>query len=405
MIRIILLVLFSITLNMGQAQNIIVNTFRNEPFDVSAIELRMEDSFGRDCALIKVKTGLQNLDFMSDSGIVRIEKKLGEFWIWISPESNDLLLFHAEYPGLQYSFPLELESNNVYVISITAYQPIAEKIIFREVDTIQPYLWFSTSPEGADIYLNDMLIAETPAKIFQADSVFSFRLEKRKYHSITRTDTMKTTFQGYNYDLVFNPRAKRVFVTGFWGKESVHFPDTFWGIMGGRLGKTGWYASARFCRPLLEAQLSVNMEENTSTIFIDSEGYFFDFANRGDVVSDVYFVPGYEKKRIVLTAGLTQQLLKPVFINLGLGCFFYSEYHRIGKFAYGTLSSPDPEFIEVVTALVEDYSVNGMVLDAGLTFRIAQNFLLTFDLNWHWATMPDDYYFGGITYLGAGYNF
>jgi len=105
------------------AQEIKVTDFRVEPRDISARENAVKDANGDACALIKTRTGLQNLKFSSDLGILKIENHEGEYWLWVSPNTKQINIEADGIGKLEYKLPAYAEQYNVYVIFLTAILP------------------------------------------------------------------------------------------------------------------------------------------------------------------------------------------------------------------------------------------------------------------------------------------
>ena len=107
LIGIILLSWFS----LAEAQQISVKTFRKLENDLSARTENRLDQNGDVCALIKVVVPEQGFYFDGDgNGIVTVERKIGEYWVFIPYGSRYLTVKHDKLGVLRaYAYPERIE--------------------------------------------------------------------------------------------------------------------------------------------------------------------------------------------------------------------------------------------------------------------------------------------------------
>ncbi len=68
------------------SQDLRVGEFKRLPNDISAREHRVNDVNLEACAIIKVRTGLNNVKFFSNLSVEKVERRSGEYWVWVSSQ-------------------------------------------------------------------------------------------------------------------------------------------------------------------------------------------------------------------------------------------------------------------------------------------------------------------------------
>lgn len=376
-ISILVCILFFYTFAISQ--EIRISDFRVSPYDVSAIENQVLDINDEPCGLIKVRTGLEDITFSSNRSIEKVEMQDGEYWVWI-PESTTHFNISAEaFPLLQYQFPEKIRSNVVYIINLTTI--LAEKKVYW--DTVPSYASISTVPAGARVYLDSVFQGVTPLQVIPGDSIFELKLEKRKYLSIETVDTLRETDNYYYYKLEFDHKFKRFYFLPFIGFTIAdNFPDMAStispGINFGRIGKTGFYLSARITPKIFKPELELT---NLSQTFVSSpvlvipltdiQGVYYSM-NEAEEVQD-------RKSTFCISAGLTQQILNPLFLTVGAGYCQESVYREIYKQEYQNpdFGSNPPVFVDnLAYAYIPEYSYRGISIELGAIIRIRKMYLL-----------------------------
>ena len=83
------LFLFLFIAQHALADSLDVSGYKQIPNDISATRYPKFDANDKLCALIKVISDIDQLGFERNMGIVgNIEKKTGEYWIYVSPEER-----------------------------------------------------------------------------------------------------------------------------------------------------------------------------------------------------------------------------------------------------------------------------------------------------------------------------
>src|SRR6056297_3280686 len=90
------------------ADEFVVKSFKADPADVSARVHSKKDVNGDYCAIIKVRTGLKNLNFHSNQ-LSGLEQKTGEYWLYVSPGIRYL---EIRKDGFANEMPVEVGSQN-----------------------------------------------------------------------------------------------------------------------------------------------------------------------------------------------------------------------------------------------------------------------------------------------------
>ena len=86
------------------AQTVAVKKFELTPFDLSAVSHETKDAAGNSCALLKVTILSRNIGFESNN-LVRSENKGdNEYWVWLSPGAESVLVQTADDQPLHVVF-------------------------------------------------------------------------------------------------------------------------------------------------------------------------------------------------------------------------------------------------------------------------------------------------------------
>jgi len=386
------------------SQQIKILDFSSPETDISAREFPVLDVNNEACAIIKVRTGLVDVEFESNRGIDSIQQKKGEYWIWTSPGTSILKIIIPDFPLFEYELPETTSSYDVYVITVVAILPT--RIEYR--DREESYISFDTKPEGAQVFLNDMYQGVTPIKINIPAGPYSYRLEKERYVTITRTDSLYSKSKGHNYTMEYDFRKRSFFVSPVlgiaspkggrpFGPEDSRFNYSF-GITLGQIGKTSWYFSAMTYYKAVEPDFVYYPGSHIYYPFVDISGsYYFSDMAYDDLIN-----------HISLSAGVTRQLTNSLFIYAGVGYYQRKCYAMAEKRNYGVDYSLEEEglplYDEAWIYMLKD-SFIGANLEAGLMFRIAKHYMGHFGISNH-LWIESGVYPGSFDYvIGLGYNF
>ncbi|MBI5218647.1 MAG: SUMF1/EgtB/PvdO family nonheme iron enzyme [Bacteroidia bacterium] len=165
------------------AQNISVKSFRVLANDLDARStFPKKDQNGDVCAIIKVVTTETGFECDGDQlGIVEMVKKTSEFWLYVPYGAKRLTIRHSKLGQLRdYNYPERIEKATVYEMVLTTGKV---KTIVEEEEIKTTWLTFKSVPEGADIYINDVLKGVTPLPVKLTPGKYTYRLEKAMYHN------------------------------------------------------------------------------------------------------------------------------------------------------------------------------------------------------------------------------
>lgn len=127
---------------------------------------------GKLCALIRVETGLKDLDVRADAlGIVQKEEHNGEVWLYVPYGAKSLSFSHEGYFSLLYQYSMPIEEGVVYKLQLKAYDnPPAQGT------TTQTQMFVLThNPLEATVIIDDM---EVPTE----NGVFAAMMSKGEHN-------------------------------------------------------------------------------------------------------------------------------------------------------------------------------------------------------------------------------
>ena len=164
-------------------QNISVKSFEVLPGDMDArVNYPVKDQNGEKCALIKVVTDQEGFVWEGGMlGITKVEKKTGEYWVYVPYGSKKITIKHDKLGVLRdYIFPEAIKKATVYEMVLTT----------AEVETVvtpkrirSAYVIIKSAPDSADVYIDDQYQGQTPFRRKLETGTHTFRLEKNLYHT------------------------------------------------------------------------------------------------------------------------------------------------------------------------------------------------------------------------------
>ncbi|MCX6335252.1 MAG: PEGA domain-containing protein [Bacteroidia bacterium] len=390
------------------SQDLKVGEFKSLPLDVSARENPVLDVNGIPCALIKVRTGLNNVSFFSNLALEKTEHRTGEYWVWVSPGTTQLRIAVQDFPLLDYKLPELTEERNVYEILLIATFP--EKIIYRDTFDIQSLVSFITEPQGANVYINNLFYGITPLKVNIADIVFSYKIEKERFLPVSGNDTIKNKLASINLKLEPNFRVKRYFIAFDYGintyinKDETVLNDGgishLFGFSIGRAGKTGYYLSAAFCFKNIKPDFEYIRSSNTQIPYKNTAGYYYSTSGITLLSNKDHF------NLFRIDGGITQQISKRAFLFLGTGYSQLKFFKVFIKEPYdiltGTAEPLTPQSSGTAYGLVLDESFKGFNIDMGLHHRFGSSILisLNYTINFSYTKFANSDKYGGLRIHG-----
>ena len=166
---------------MISAQNIAVKSFKTLTNDLDArVNFPKKDQNGDLCAIIKVVTSENGFSWDGgQSGIWAAEKKTGEYWLYIPQGSKRLTIKHEQLGTLSdYLYPESIVKATVYELVLST----GKVVTVSDEGIRSTSLTVSSKPEGADLYINDLLVGKTPIQIKELPGKYTYRIEKVMYN-------------------------------------------------------------------------------------------------------------------------------------------------------------------------------------------------------------------------------
>lgn len=122
MLRIKLVLSFFILcpfITMAQSSDFVIENFRENTTDLSAISFNVKDLNGREAALIRFAVRDTLFDFDPNLGYLKLERKKGEVWLYV-PQSTKRITISHPYLGIirDYEIPIAVESKATYIADI-----------------------------------------------------------------------------------------------------------------------------------------------------------------------------------------------------------------------------------------------------------------------------------------------
>ncbi len=186
-----------------------VERFTLLPNDMEARSLSpIRDANGDLTALIKVVTNEQGFDFDGGSlGIVKVMPQPGEIWVYVPDRARSITIRHGKFGVLRnYAYPVPVKSGNVYEMKLS-HGTVEVIIKPREIPT--EWLVISSTPAGADVYLNEQAVGKTPYSAELPEGRYTWRVERNLYQTEAGVAELSTG-QRVALDLSLKPNFGRL---------------------------------------------------------------------------------------------------------------------------------------------------------------------------------------------------
>lgn len=194
-----LLVLFLFAAQIALADSLDVTGFKQIPNDLSATRYPRYDANDKTCALVKVNTDLENLGFESNMKIAgEIEKKAGEYWIYVSPGERRLSIWGPNLIRYNFDFPDPPQSRKVYQLVVT------RKGAGGVTGASTGFVVLKSQPPGAKVWIDEEYMGLTPFQREMAVGFYNFKLEKEMFYSKQGSFTIKIN-ETEKQELVLDP--------------------------------------------------------------------------------------------------------------------------------------------------------------------------------------------------------
>jgi uncharacterized protein (TIGR02145 family) len=174
---------FLISFLFSFAQNISVKSFQSLPNDQTArVYNPVKDQNGEKAALIKVVTNQTGFVWEGGAlGITKVEKKTGEYWVYIPRGSKKITIKHDQLGVLRdYRYPEAIKEATTYEMVLTTANV---KTVVEEREIPSQWLVIHSEPEGANVFIDDKLAGTTPFQRKYKEGEYTYRIEKPRYHN------------------------------------------------------------------------------------------------------------------------------------------------------------------------------------------------------------------------------
>jgi len=180
------LLFFLILSSILYSDEFVVKSFQYDQSDLSARVNDKRDVNGDLCAIIKVRTGLNNLNFHSNQ-LSDMVHKTGEYWLYVSPGIQYIEILKEGFSRLGYQIPETIESQNTYIMRLT------QKGAGGRVDEDLLKLSFKFNTDN--VYVNREGFAPVQASgssaVFRLpEGKYDFTFSKNGYKDKTQTITL-----------------------------------------------------------------------------------------------------------------------------------------------------------------------------------------------------------------------
>lgn len=183
-------------------QNITVKSFRSLFNDMDArINFPKSDQNGDKCALIKIVTSEKSFEFDGDMlGIVSVECKIGEIWLYIPHHAKNLTIKHNKLGVLRdYYYPEPILTANVYEMVLVTGKVVNTVIKNDEIQS--QWVVITTDPDNADLYINDQPSGKTPFQSKIPVGKYTYRISKDLYDTEVGTFELNEAMVRLNFKL------------------------------------------------------------------------------------------------------------------------------------------------------------------------------------------------------------
>ncbi|MDY0197139.1 MAG: SUMF1/EgtB/PvdO family nonheme iron enzyme [Tenuifilaceae bacterium] len=185
-------------------QSISVKSFRQLENDLDArVHHPKQDQNGEVCAIIKVVTTQTGFTFdVGSLGVMGTEQKVGEVWVYVPRGVQRITIAHQKLGMLRnYAFTIPIQSAMVYELELTTARVTT---IVEEPEILTQWLAINSTPTGANVFVEEMLVGTTPFTRKYPEGNYTYRIELPRYHS----EAGKFSLKNDRKNLSFTMRPK-----------------------------------------------------------------------------------------------------------------------------------------------------------------------------------------------------
>lgn len=189
------------------ADSLDVKGYKIVPNDLAATQYPRYDANDDQCAIIKVISDIDGLLFDSGIGIVGdIERKAGEYWIYVSPGERRLSIWGPDILKNNFNLPDTPKSGKVYQLIVTR----AGEGGVGDITT--GFILLKSGPPGARVYIDGEFMGNTPFQREMASGFYNYRLEKEMFYFKEGSFTVKVN-ETYTESVNLDPNFGALVVT------------------------------------------------------------------------------------------------------------------------------------------------------------------------------------------------
>lgn len=209
---ILVFLLFTLGASAQTSQAWKVDFFQKQETDLDAkVNHPVKDPNGRLCAIIKVETPYTGFTF--DTGTIQVVKsvqQIGEVWVYVPKGVRKITIGHQRGILREYPLPTSIEEATVYVLRLVEGDGTAN--FGGAAVEEQGYLVIESEPSGAEVYIDDQYVGETPFQgLYTVGTRLNFRVKKQLYHDDIGIATVTGTQNIYTSHL--QPAYGELYIT------------------------------------------------------------------------------------------------------------------------------------------------------------------------------------------------
>lgn len=209
--RIVLFIAVFISITTTAQENISVKSFRSLPQDLDArVNYPVVDQNGDKAALIKIETTETGFKFEGGMlGVVKVEKKTGEYWVYVPYGARKITIKHDNLGVLRdYVYPEAIKEATVYEMVLTT-----GKVVTTVEDAVIESQWLiiKTTPDGANVFIDEQLVGITPFQGQFKEGEHTYRIEKSKYHN--NAGRINLVGEKKTLDIALKPKFGNISIT------------------------------------------------------------------------------------------------------------------------------------------------------------------------------------------------
>lgn len=115
-----LLLLVLLSFSSLFAAEFVVTEFEEQAMSIELQRNPVKDVNGEYAALVKISTDLLPFTFETNIGVVKTEKKVGEFWAYVPKGTSQLIFSKNGFTRYRFSVPITIKGNSVYSLIMSS---------------------------------------------------------------------------------------------------------------------------------------------------------------------------------------------------------------------------------------------------------------------------------------------